>query len=42
MEKAGNLGKIGKREIARAFGVKGENQIALEAAPCGTGRRGRP
>ncbi|MBI1867202.1 MAG: ribonuclease R [Methylocystis sp.] len=30
MNKAGHAGKIGKREIARAFGVKGGDRIALK------------
>lgn len=30
MNKAGRAGKIGKREIARAFGVKGADRIALK------------
>jgi len=30
MAKAGNAGKIGKREIARAFGIRGEDRIALK------------
>jgi ribonuclease R len=30
MSKAGAVGKIGKREIARAFGVKGSDRIALK------------
>ncbi|WP_414684768.1 ribonuclease R [Methylosinus sp.] len=30
MSRAGNTGKIGKREIARAFGVKGADRIGLK------------
>ena len=30
MSRAGNTGKIGKREIARAFGVKGADKIGLK------------
>jgi ribonuclease R len=30
MAKAGNAGKIGKREIARAFGIKGADRILLK------------